>query len=83
MTTISMNRPDAVNIERESIAQEFVDQHKRFDTTSGLLSIYWRLRDGTYGDARCDAGHCEIEIRGFESITGNPIVFAWTDIDPD
>ena len=83
MTTISMNRPDAMNIERESIAQEFADQHKSFDTESSLISIYWMLRDGGYSDVTVADGCCQVEIRAFESVTGNPIVFAWTDIDPD
>jgi hypothetical protein len=68
------------------VAQDYIDMHKNdsidnwqpwniFDLDQKLLIIGNNLLSGVYGDVRENDGVYEIEIRGAESCSGNPIIF--------
>lgn len=69
--------------QREQIALDFINQHKNNNLNNWLISspnlesIYYNLIGGVYGSTEDD----QIEIDGYSSYTGNPIIFELDDID--
>lgn len=67
--------------QRMKIAQDYIALHKaaiRLNWIGDLLSAYWQLEGGVYGEAHENAGEFWVEIRGLDSDTGNPVIFEWS-----
>tara|TARA_R110000765_G_scaffold195533_1_gene301035 strand:- start:341 stop:583 length:243 start_codon:yes stop_codon:yes gene_type:complete len=68
--------------ERERVARRFISMHKTSIRKDWLLyadlkTTFYNLIGGVYGSTEDD----QIEIDGYSSYTGNPIIFELDDID--
>lgn len=75
---------------KAEIARAFVDAHKNssleewqpmnvFDEEEKLNTIYNNMVNDVYGECRQEDGEYQIEIDRFDSITGAPQIFTWSD----
>lgn len=71
------------NKQKKVIAKKYADLHRpHYKPFYGLLSIFENLIGGVYGEVREESkGEYQIEIGRHESLTGNPVIFEFSEGD--